>query len=100
MASVQSPTSFVFGHFRHGAVPHQPPATPTSPTGPLLWLFLVEAFPGASTGDDAGSWPYLPFHPQKQEVTDTTSTSISGYFCAVKVPFMLFISQVLLRWSF
>lgn len=87
MASVQSLTSFVFGHFILGAVPRQPPAAPTSPTGPLLWLLLVEAFPGASTGHDAGSWFYLPFHPQKQEVTDTTRTSLSRYFCTFKVSF-------------
>lgn len=79
MALVQSLTSVVSGHFVHGAVPHEPPATPASTPGPLLRLFLVEASAGASAGHDAGSWSYLPSHPQKETVMDTTVLEGGGF---------------------
>lgn len=72
MALVQGPTSAVSGHFIHGAVPHQPPASPASTTVLLLRLFLAEALAGASTGHGAGSGPYLPVHPQEETVMDAT----------------------------
>lgn len=96
MASVPSATSAVSGHFIHGAVPHQPPAAPSPATGPLLRLFLVEAFPGASNGHDAGSWPYLPFHPQKEAVT---GASVSGWKPLFKRD-TVFISWALLWLNF
>lgn len=72
VALVQGPTSAVSGHFIHGAVPHQPPASPASTTVLLLRLFLAEALAGASTGHGAGSGPYLPVHPQEETVMDAT----------------------------
>lgn len=74
MGSVQSPTSFVSGHFIHGLVPRQPPAAPGPTARPLLRLVLREVYHGASDCHGVGAWTGLPFHSQKEELMGTLST--------------------------
>lgn len=70
LASVSGSKSLVSGHIVHGAVPHQPPASPCPAARPLLQLVLSQIRHRAAARRGSGAGTDSPFHSQKERVVE------------------------------
>lgn len=77
MVSALGPAGVVPGFVVHGVVPHQPSASASAATGPLLWPGLRQICPGASDRHGVCAWTGSPFHKQKKEGLDTSASDLS-----------------------